>query len=84
MMVSEAGREARSGLTEERIREGRAGVSVEVDKPFERRATEDLPLVGGWLAGKLFGTAKNDAPDDLPGTGQRQDGAGPGREEPAR
>ena len=63
MMVSEAGREARAGLTEERTREGRAGVAVETEKPFERHATENLPLIGGWLAGQLFGTAKNAAPD---------------------
>ena len=63
MTVSEAGREARAGLTGERTREGRAGVAVETEKPFERHATENLPLVGGWLAGQLFGTAKNAAPD---------------------
>ena len=63
MMVNEAGREARAGLTEERTREGRAGVAVETEKPFERHATENLPLIGGWLAGQLFGTAKNAAPD---------------------
>ena len=84
MMVSEAGREARGGLTEERVREGSAGVSVEVDKPFERHATENLPFVGGWLAGKLFGTARNEAPDDLPGMEHRPEEAGLGREEQVR
>ena len=79
MMVSEAGREARAGMTGERTREGRAGVTVETEKPFERHATENLPFIGGWLAGQLFGTAKNAAPDG-PGVaaGRRdQDGREP-------
>ena len=63
MMVNEARREARAGITREDAREGRAGVSVETGKPFEHHATENLPFVGEWLAGKLFGTARNDAPD---------------------
>ena len=66
MTVSEAGREARAGLTRERAREERAAVAVEADKPLERGATESVPLIGGWLANKLFGTAENTAPD---GTG---------------
>ena len=63
MTVSEAGREARRNVAREDIREGRAGVAVEADKPFERHATESLPVVGEWLAGQLFGTARNEAPD---------------------
>ena len=63
MTVSEAGREARAGLTEERAREGRAATAVEVERPFEEHATENLPIVGDWLAGKLYGTARNAAPD---------------------
>ena len=66
MMVSEAGREARTGITREDARKGRAGALVEVDKPFERHATENVPVVGDWLAGKLYGTAKNAAPDGAP------------------
>ena len=49
-------------------REGRAGVAVERDRPFEEHATENLPFIGGWLAGQLFGTARNAAPD---GAGER-------------
>ena len=63
MMVNEAGREARTEITRDTAREGRARVAVEEGKPFERHATEHLPLIGGWLAGQLFGTAKNAAPD---------------------
>ena len=66
MMVSEAGREARTGLTREKARKGRAGASVQVDKPFEQHATENLPVVGEWLAGNLYGTAKNAVPDGAP------------------
>ena len=54
-------------MTGQEIAEGRAGVAVETNKPFERHATENLPVVGDWLAGKLFGTAKNAAPDGATG-----------------
>ena len=67
MTVSEAGREALTEHTQEKVREGRAGVAVETQKPFEHHATENLPLIGGWLAGKLFGTAGNAAPDGTDG-----------------
>ena len=40
---------------------------METNKPFERHATENLPVVGDWLAGKLFGSAKNAVPDGTPG-----------------
>ncbi len=63
MIVRGSAREAKTGVTRERGLEGRAGVAAERDKPFERHATENLPLIGGWLAGKLFGTARNAAPD---------------------
>ena len=54
-------------MTGDMAREGRAGVAAETRKPFEQHATEDLPVVGDWLAGQLFGTAKNAAPDAAPG-----------------
>ena len=63
MIVRGSAREARTQIAREDALEGRAGVAVERDKPFERHATENLPFIGGWLAGKLFGTAKNAAPD---------------------
>ena len=65
MTVSEAGREARTGIARERTREGAAAAGVEADKPLERHATESVPLIGGWLADKLFGTAGNAAPDGV-------------------
>ena len=78
MMVSGAGREARTGLTRQEARKGHAGASVKVDKPFEQHATENLPVVGDWLAGKLYGTAKNAVPDGA------LDGTSGGTERPAR
>ena len=74
MTVKEAGREARAGIAREDAREGRAGVAVETEKPFERHATENLPVIGDWLAGKLYGTAKNAVPDALPGGGTAGNG----------
>ncbi|MDE0377918.1 MAG: conjugal transfer protein TraG N-terminal domain-containing protein, partial [Rhodospirillales bacterium] len=84
MTVSEAGREALTEHTQEKVREGRAGVAVETQKPFEHHATENLPLIGGWLAGKLFGTAGNAAPDgtDGPETEQPRTEVPPARLEP--
>ena len=79
MTVSEAGREARTAIAQEDTRKGRAGVAVETERPFEHHATENLPLIGGWLAGQLFGTAKNAAPDGADG----HDGAGDAGEAPA-
>ena len=69
MIVRASAREARTEVARDDAREGRVGVAVETDKPFEHHATENLPLIGSWLAGKLFGSAKNEAPD----------GAGEGR-----
>ena len=67
-------RGARQTVTKQEIaREGRAGVAAETGKPFEQHAAEDLPVVGDWLAGQLFGTAKNAVPDAPPG------GTGKGR-----
>ena len=79
MTASGAGREARASITREDAREGRAGVAAETEKPFERHATENLPFVGEWLTGKLFGTAENRTPDEgehrlvEPGPGGAQD-----------
>ena len=79
MTVSEAGREARAGVTREKAREGGAGVAAQTEKPFGQHATGNLPLIGGWLAGKLFGTAQNAAPD---GTEDPRAGPRPAAPEP--
>ena len=78
-------REARRIVTRDEAAEGRARVAAQEGKPFEEHATENLPLVGDWLAGKLFGTAKNAAPDAAPGeagTGRRPDERGWGDSSP--
>ncbi len=76
MTMKGAAREARQTVTRDEAAGGRAGVAVETNKPFAQHATENLPVVGDWLAGKLFGSAQNAAPDGAPGaaeTGRRQD-----------
>ncbi len=70
MTMKGTAREARQTVTGQETAEGRAGVAVERGKPFEQHATENLPFIGGWLAGKLFGTAGNAAPDAPPGNGE--------------
>ena len=63
MTGKEAAREARAGHARDASREGRAGVAAETDRPFEAHAAESLPVVGEWLSGKLYGTARNAVPD---------------------
>jgi len=70
LIVKGAAREAQQSVTGDEAAEGRAGVEAERNKPFEQHATENLPFIGGWLAGKLFGSAKNEAPDGA-GEGRR-------------
>ena len=65
-IMKETAREARTGIAREEAREGRAGVAAETNRPFEEHATENLPVIGDWLAGKLYGTAKNAVPDGAP------------------
>ena len=69
MTVREAGREARATVAREEARSGAAGVAVEVERPFEEHAAENVPIVGDWLAGKLYGSAKNAVPDGTDGDG---------------
>ena len=56
-------RAARTELAKDAVRDGRAAVAAEHDRPFREHATEGVPVVGEWLAGKLYGTARNSAPD---------------------
>ena len=78
MIVRGAARGARTEITRDTAREGRARVAVEEGRPFEEHATENLPFIGGWLAGQLFGTAKNAAPDG-DGVGGENTGRAPDR-----
>ena len=61
--IREAEREARGGVAGERNEQGRARLAAETDKPFGEHAAETVPLVGEWLGGRLYGTARNAAPD---------------------
>ena len=61
--IREAEREARGGAAGGLREEGRARVAAETDRPFGEHAAESVPLVGEWLGGKLYGTARNPAPD---------------------
>ena len=58
-----SGRETRAAATREDVGTGRAEVAAENSRPFGEHLAEDVPLVGEWLAGKLYGTARNSAPD---------------------
>ena len=71
MIMKGAAREARQTVTGQEIAEGSAGVEAETRKPFEQHATESLPVVGDWLSGQLFGTAKNAVPDAAPGSPEK-------------
>ena len=81
-----AERTARETVTRNEVASGRAGVAAETDRPFAEHATESVPVIGGWLAGRLFGTAGNAAPDEMTGEGAGSPDAGRGadRRTPAR
>ena len=70
-------RGARTGMAAADIAQGRAGIDTELEKPFGEHAAGAAPLSGEWLAGKLYGTARNAAPDGANESG----GPPPGREE---
>ena len=82
MTMKGTAREARQTVTGQETAEGRAGVAVERNRPFEEHATENLPFIGGWLAGKLFGTAGNAAPDGGETSARTQDQRGWGDSSP--
>ncbi len=67
MVMKGTAREARQAVTTDEAVAGGAKVAKQTDKPFAQHATENLPVVGDWLAGQLFGTAKNAVPDGTPG-----------------
>ena len=60
--IREAGRTARAGAAGESIDSGRPKVAAETAKPLGEHVARDLPVVGEWLGGKLYGTARNTAP----------------------
>ena len=68
----ESDREARAGAVREAAGKGRAAVAAENERPFREHATEGVPFVGEWLAGKLYGTARNSAPGRAGTAGGRE------------
>ena len=52
-----------TALAEDAIREGRDATAAEVERPFAEHAAGDVPFLRDRLAGKLYGTARNAAPD---------------------
>ena len=68
-------RAAKASVTDDAVREGQVDVAVETETPFGAHVTEQIPLVGEWLAGKLYGSVTNADPEDAP--------AKPRRPEPA-
>ena len=63
-MASRAGdRRERTAASEAVVGDGRETVESERTQPMTQQVLEEVPLVGGWLAGRLYGTARNEAPD---------------------
>lgn len=63
LAAREADRHTRDGSVRSDIGAGRAAIATENVRPLREHATEGVPFVGQWLAGKLYGTARNSAPD---------------------
>ena len=79
-MGGRAGERAeRTRAAEAAVDAGREAVEAERNQPMGQQVLEEVPLVGGWLAGRLYGTARNDAPDQplagQPGSAGRGDQA---------
>ena len=70
MAVRAGDRRDRAGAAEAAVGDGREAVEAERSQPMGQQVLEEVPLVGGWLAGRIYGTARNDAPDE-PVAGQR-------------
>ena len=62
-----ASRERRTDAAESAVEAGRTAVSEEREQPMAQQVLEEVPLIGGWLAGKFYGTATNTEPDPPPG-----------------
>ena len=63
-MASRAGdRRERTAVSEAVVGDGREAVESERSQPMAQQVLEEVPLVGGWLAGRIYGTARNESPD---------------------
>ena len=65
MAARGAEREERSEAAEAAVGTGRDAVEEERTQPMGRQVLEEVPMIGGWLAGRLYGTAGNTAPDGV-------------------
>ena len=80
LTARQSGRERRDDMVREEVGRGRAAVAAENDRPFREHAAERVPFIGDWLAGKLYGTARNSAPGVAaapPGEGSSPHRSGP-------
>ena len=63
-------RRGRAAAADAAVEEGREAVEAERSQPMAQQVLEEVPLVGGWLAGQIYGTARNEAPDEATPGGQ--------------
>ena len=63
LRARETGRKERTEDVKAGMAQGRGDVRDELAKPFQEHAAKEAPFIGEWLAGKLYGTARNAAPD---------------------
>ncbi len=56
-------RREHTGAAAATVDAGREAVESERTQPMTQQVLEEVPLVGGWLAGRIYGTARNEAPD---------------------
>ena len=54
-----AERESRAGAAQAAVGDGREAVESERTQPMAQQVLEEVPLVGGWLAGHLYGSARS-------------------------
>ena len=66
MAVRAGERRERTSAAESAVEDGREAVEAERSQPMAQQVLEEVPLVGGWLAGRIYGTARNEAPDAAP------------------
>ena len=64
--AGERGEETRAA--EAAVDGGREAVESERKQPMAQQVLEEVPVVGGWLAGRIYGTAQNVSPDEPDGT----------------
>ena len=63
MAVRAGERRERTAAAEAGVDAGREAVESERTQPMAQQVLEEVPVVGGWLAGRIYGTVRNDAPD---------------------